>query len=455
MELINQINTHFNIPPNQNITENCLKEVSERLNITYEDVLNVFKRYFGRLLISRYNLDTISFDLIENYIFERLQPTEILSVCSVNQKYYSWCRNNDSYWQKYLKKHYNLTQKPTKYAKWFDLAKQIIQSSSSILEIDTENRVVDYLGEYVQYNDSLRIDSNFGVELFLYDSSLGEDSYVPIDNVVLLKRAGFIYGKELYLFGSDLNDKPVFYHLGTKYNIQTRLLPLPPIFGGAGPILQILNYSYLDCYVLTENSLYHVDHKAKINKIKIPTKFKHISAEMMSPRKHIACIDLNGEVWVRGKFKLGQYMSKGKVFTKITTQVPTVKSVLQYGINDDELRLTLLDINGRLWSIGSDATAFLTEEGSHYRAKLTQINNYRDVESRNIITDIKFKSICSEPASFHHSVLAITENNKIYTIQTIEGDFKDMKVQIPLNFVQPELENTLRRKNNYVRSFWL
>ena len=113
MEL-DKIENYYNLTNLE--VKSCLKDVSKNLSIPINEVIDILENLIDSL---SENLSSLSFDIIQEYLFKKLNLTEIINLCSINKKNYNWCLNNDLFWKKYLKEHYSIVKKPNQYNSWF------------------------------------------------------------------------------------------------------------------------------------------------------------------------------------------------------------------------------------------------------------------------------------------------------------------------------------------------
>ena len=443
MDLQNRISRYYQLSPTK--IKECLNQTAKSLNLPLEDLLKIFDNIFKLELQQRFNLSTVSFDIILNKIFPQLNLADILSVCSINKDYYRRCQNNDLYWQQYLKKNYQITHKPEKYEKWFDLIKAIHLAPDVILRPNLNRRKLLKPGYYPYYKKHFRINNNHRLELEI------NDQFQVIDTPLLKQAVPLYYRKNLeYIVAADLNNLLIIYKLN-----DLKVIEMPSYdsmtydFSEAGKVLQIQKLNAGSCLVLTQNALYYILARGSpsVNKIPLPIKFKFMNVYMYLSSAHIAFIDVKGEIWIRGNFNLGQYQSSYKKFTKITTSHPKMVEVA-LNIYDGEFYLIALDQGGDLWSIGD-----IGEDLN--KPKLTKIDQYHQYDRHwndlnQTRTNFKFKSI----SWYNYEIIAITTQNQIINLREIDGDYYNTGIIISEKYIKPHFESTgmISQGYGYIKS---
>lgn len=396
--------------------------------MTINNVLKILLKNINAQQVQKYGLDEISFDVVQNTIFPKLELSEIMNVCLINKNYYQQCRQSDLFWQNYIRQHYNITYKPDKYQTWFDLLNAIFKARDYFLEV-RGTKVVP-LGYYIQYTNDLRINSKYELEIKLK----AKEGYKSTQ-INGIKRVAILYlqNRPKLVVATDLNDNLVIYHYygGIDYEYQDKFI-------GSGKALQIINYNKKGCWVLTENKLYDVS-VISVKEVKIPTKFKYISSYTYSGEsKKIVAIDLEGKVWLRGaNFRLGNQHITGNKFILISNSSHPATTEAVLNSYSGEYYLSALDQSGYLWMMGD-----LDDIIGGVHQTLTKINTLREYDrSRNNLrrsrVNNKFKLITSSRLGNN---LVITDQNEILILEGLEGRYIDTKIRLE-NYFNLAFEN--------------
>jgi len=416
--VISKISQHYQL--NQEETKECLLQTADILKLNLKNILKLFERVFQLKLIQKYNLNTLSFDLIFEFVFPRLKLKEILSVCSINKKFHQKCINNDLYWRKYLKQHYSITHKPKKYKNWFNLVQAISSAPNFIfkanIKLDTNKSNLKKLGQYLIYTSKFRIDLNNELEI-KYKSK-----YYQIETEQI-RFCSVLYERftpEL-IIAANINSELVIYSLDDELRtIKENLYD----FSNAGKVIQIQNYNNKGCLVLTQNSLFEINTTG-IKEIKIPVQFQYMNLLIFYNIYPIVFIDLKGKIWIRGSFR---HKSEQKYkFTQLGTPFKAKEAILSYitGIK----ALNVLDEEGNLWVI--------TEMHDTPFRKIKEIGNPKTKEMRN---NIKFKSISYWSTNF---IIVLTVNNEIWLLNTTSNYqlYLDTGLKIPEGYISAHFQN--------------
>jgi len=400
------------------------------------------------LNISKYNLKNVSFDVLSK-IFKDLSLKEIMNVCVSDKQIYHKCRESDLYWRKYAKENFDITNKPSKFKKWFDLVQNFSLRPNIGLSVDFNSiGVFEYVmgihisGKYLYYSENVKIKLDGEIRIYLDPKKrVWFKTDIKLASAIVLNRLNS--SNLVYLIGLTFDNKLKVYAVEMPQNIGRFKDPIVKEFKEISlnltEITQIKKYRNHKCYISTEDGLYDVFINAKDELIAKPIKIPKVKIKKIAVKYgsvNIAFIDTNGKLWVKGHYndyiggnKLGQYKVSYIKFTQIPSEV-SLKDLIIHHCN-----VFVLDINNEIWNIGTnydEKTRKLTEHP--FLTKITILKRYKEIP----IPKIKAISIYS------NYPLILTHTNQIYALDGIKGEYKYFTA------ISPEFELVEFTENNYL-----
>jgi len=424
MEL-DKIENYYNLTNLE--VKSCLKDVSKNLSIPINEVIDILENLIDSL---SENLSSLSFDIIQEYLFKKLNLTEIINLCSINKKNYNWCLNNDLFWKKYLKEHYSIVKKPNQYNSWFSFLKSLMKKNEpyDIYEIrkkkvktkkkvKKERQKVNLIKKKSKY---LYID--FNVEILA-----NGDVIVKYDKIRYKFRPKykFIFG---YRYSGEMYSEEIFvlvdsYHKAHYYRINEidrksiEEIQVPENLKNKYIVEITRNKN--DSWILTYNSTYTLGEN-----IKTITNFKMMSED------GLIYLDHEGNLWnlnAYNQFKLLNFPQKAIYIT----------------VNSDDYYhnvYLILDSNGELWLMNNYGKLWFMDNYEFYKInKWASYDLYGNPD--RIVEDIKIKAISnytsiSYTREFNYGIMVVTENDDImilYRFSNLGAMYHDLQIKLPQN----------------------